>query len=745
MKILPIQSFSNYSDNKQISTHKNLQTSPILKTQCNNINFNGIFDVFKKSEKKYYSKQEVLEKLKEIEGINYQIQQIVLYVTENFQKCFLFKKYCKYMVDKIVELSKDGFKIEDLFYYGQGHNTVQQFDAYVKRIKELQDMDYPKNYVKFFLKDESIDKEQAQLLLEVRQKGYEKRDILSYPSYQVEDDEIDGLFLEYPGLVLNTIKVLGKDSFISTFSEKYDNVKNNIANIGHISNTHPLYQNLLELTNPIESDAYIKNQELIKELKSRFNKTNDKTALIKEINDLTNKNKNLVAKSIKDPMDKIKIAHIFNVADEMPQQLKFILRHCSVKTKKNKLELANALDNVIKTDKQGKVCKQLNFKKNKYLTNLFVADFYFWDNFLTTLEVINKLPKDNVETIFYKLPLNKDTKAQFEKLGIDFDKWVKFNPNSKIQKEIRLNNSNRKQNVIKNLEEDLSTIYDNFIASINNRDNFFDALAHKGYTLKEQKVAGYDENGFLDENKTVLKLYKNNHPVEFDELPLLFSTIKNFMKNDFLWNTKSNNPNIENAKNTAKNHILNMRFKEMRLANQKLDDEPLQITVQKVDMNNVEHALFLGNHSGCCTAVGFGSNQWTAPNYVMCKMISAIEVLDGKEPIGNTMCYIAEIDGKPSLILDNIELQAKYQYNDEIRDMLIEYAKRMTAEIGNPDMPIYAGPNRHKVDFDNFELINKDFRIIGSTGKGSIYLDFDADGHKIDGTKIFNSELYKLA
>lgn len=745
MKILPIQSFSNYSDNKQISTHKNLQTSPILKTQCNNINFNGIFDVFKKSEKKYYSKQEVLEKLKEIEGINYQIQHIVLYVTEKFEKEFLFKKYYKYMVDKIVELSKEGFIIEDLFSYAQGHNTLQQFDAYVKRIEELKDIDYPKYYAKPFLNDESINKEQAQLLLEVRQKGYEKRDILSYPSYQIEDDELDDLFLSEPRLVLNTIKLLGKDGFISSFSEKYDNVENNIANIGHISNTHPLYQNLLELTNPIESDAYIKNQELIKELKSKFNKTNDKTALIKEINDLTNKNKNLVAKSIKDPMDKIKVAHIFYVADEMLQQLKFILRHCNIRTKKNKLELANVLDNVIKTDNQGKVCKQLNFKKNKYLTKLFVANGDFWENYQTMLEAINQLPKDNVETVFSKLQLNKDTKTQFEKSGVNFDKWVKFDQNSKIQKEIRLDNSNRKQNVIKNLEEDLSMICYNFVDFVDTQDNFFNTLAQKGYILKEQKIASYDENGFLGENKTALKLYKDNHPVEFDELPLLFSTIKNFIKNDSLWNTKSNNPNIEKAKSTVKNHILNMRFKEMRLANQKLDDEPLQITVQKVDMNNVEHALFLGNHSGCCTAVGFGSNQWTAPNYVMCKMISAIEVLDGKEPIGNTMCYIAEIDGKPSLILDNIELQAKYQYNDEIRDMLIEYAKKMTAEIGNPDMPIYAGPNRHKVDFDNFELINKDFRIIGSTGKGSIYLDFDANGHEIDGTEFFNSKLYKIS
>ena len=133
------------------------------------------------------------------------------------------------LTQAIVELSKDGFKIEDLFYYGQEHKTLQQFDTYVKRIDELNDIDYPKYYVKPFLNEESINKEQAQLLLDVRQKEYEKRDILSYPSYQIEDDELDDLFLSEPCLVLNTIKLLGKDSFISTFSEKYDNVENNIA------------------------------------------------------------------------------------------------------------------------------------------------------------------------------------------------------------------------------------------------------------------------------------------------------------------------------------------------------------------------------------------------------------------------------------------------------------------------------------------------------------------------------------
>ena len=750
MRILPIQyTFTNNTNNKTQKHHT--ETTRLEFNQSISFgNKSKFFEIFH-NDSKSVSKNGALKLLEGLSGIENPIKKrltesTILCATQKFGGFAFKERYYKNMIEKIVGLSKLGFKIEDLLNTNtyKGSFTTLTFKTLMKKFDMLSKLDYPKSFMQYFIRDDLKDENDAKLLLEMREKGFEKRNALSYPYYEIEDDEISDLFLAKPRQVLNTIKLLGKDGFVSTFNEKYDNVQNNIVNIGQISETHPLYQSLLELTNPTESDKYLENQELIQKLKSQFNKTKDKSALIKEINDLTNKNKNLIAKSIKDPMDKAKVAHIFNVVDDSPQQLKYILRNCNQSNKKSKLELANILDRLIRTDENGKVCKQLNFKKNKYLTKLFVTDGDFWECYREMLNSINKYQNSSIEETFNNFPLNKNTKSQFTKLGIDYDKWVKFNPNSKIQKEIRLDNSNRKQNVIKNLEEDLSMIYYNFVDFVDTQDKFFNTLAQKGYILKEQKVAGYDENGFLDENKTVLKLYKNNHPVEFDELPLLFSTIKNFMKNDFLWNTKSNNPNIENAKNTAKNHILNMRFKEMRFANQKLDDEPLQITVQKVDMNSVEHALFLGNHSACCTAVGSGCNQWTAPNYIMCKMISAIEVLDGKEPIGNTMCYIAEVDGKPSLILDNIELQAKYQYNNEIRDMLIEYAKQMTAAIGQPDMPIYAGPNRHKVDFDNFELINKDFRIIGSTGKDSIYLDFDADEHEIDGTEIFNSELYKL-
>lgn len=125
-------------------------------------------------------------------------------------------------------------------------------------------------------------------------------------------------------------------------------------------------------------------------------------------------------------------------------------------------------------------------------------------------------------------------------------------------------------------------------------------------------------------------------------------------------------------------------------------------------------------------------------------MMSAIEVLDGKNPIGNTMCYIADIDGKPSLILDNIELKQKYQYSDDIMDAISECAQKIAKDIGKPDMPIFAGPNRHKMNMNKYELQTKYLRVLGDTEGNNVYLDFDTDAHAIDGTEIFESALYRI-
>ena len=128
----------------------------------------------------------------------------------------------------------------------------------------------------------------------------------------------------------------------------------------------------------------------------------------------------------------------------------------------------------------------------------------------------------------------------------------------------------------------------------------------------------------------------------------------------------------------------------------------------------------------------------------MNKCIGAIELTDKGAFVGNTMTYIAYVDGKPALVLDNIELKTKYHNNDKIRDTFVDYAKKLCEEIGQPDLPIYAGPNRHKLNMEVYPKATHNLKIIGNTGEDEIYLDYMTDGKTIDGTDTDEVVLYKM-
>jgi hypothetical protein len=214
--------------------------------------------------------------------------------------------------------------------------------------------------------------------------------------------------------------------------------------------------------------------------------------------------------------------------------------------------------------------------------------------------------------------------------------------------------------------------------------------------------------------------------------------------NDFWGTTYTADPQINSFRETMYNHLTKDRDSQIKVARDLKEDKVVSLEIRKTDMNNVSHSLFLGNHGSCCTAVGSGCNQFSAPTYIKNKMISAIEVVDGENFVGNTMCYIAIVDGKPSLILDNIELKADYHNNNSIRDAIIEYAKKLCAEIGQPDMPIYAGPYRHKLDMEIYDFSMHKMQIIGNTGDDEIYLDFITRGREVTGNEVDDVKLYKI-
>lgn len=494
----------------------------------------------------------------------------------------------------------------------------------------------------------------------------------------------------------------------------------------------------------------------IKELTNKIQKFY-KNANLKDIIENINKNQKLVSEydngKISDPNEIIK--HIRTIASihcyfEQEDTLKYI-KMMSQKDVKSKKELTNFIHNKIfeKMDIEytDTLAKYLDFSKSKYLSNLIQEDDdNFWDSFTWLCNALDDEYAKSAKEILDNVESNIGTKKIFKSLGIDYDKWTTVDQNSYVKVEVVTDLEKAKQSTIKNLEEDLnSDLWEKL--PIEESEKIFTAIKNAGFEFKENTEAVYDAYGYETGTQIIKRLYKDNKPIEFEDTIEVITAIKSVMNKSNFWNysldeTEERTPQ-DVAKGTLLTHILKMRAKEFENATTMIDNELITLEVHKTDMNNVPHALFLGNHAGCCTAIGSGCNSWSAPEYIINKCISSIEVMDGKNFVGNTMCFIAEIDGELSLVLDNIELNTKYQYNEKIRDAIIEYAKKLCNEIGRPDLKIYAGPNRHKVNLDKYELKEHKMHIKGYSSS-EVLID-SIDAIKISPNRVPDKvNLYKI-
>lgn len=677
------------------------------------------------------------------------------------------------------KLIKDAFKHRNSFF--KDTMPVEQKNKCCQKMIELNEKGITQNYI-FQILNADFNDEQIEKLADIRSEAIKRRDILSGAGIELSDKNIDEVFLKSPEMTLNTLNTVGKDTLLYSFSQKIDNVENYIETIGALSlDNNPDYEQLVLITNPSHSKRFRFIEIEIADLKHKLKismSSQDKETLINQINSKTKEKNDLIKNAIKDPKDKLETASIFaaiteaeSTASEDNNDTDFIFENennenTSIRNRKHSASVKEILPYMNpKTEEQKKeynqqlnkmlyaafemetpddtITEMLDFKTGKYIPTLFNTDEDFKDNFAALVQILEESTNTDTLEIFNQLPQNQATKNQFKKLGLNYDRWVKYNPDSYIKVIIQTDIEKQQQSAIKNLEADFN---DELFKRLpeTEKQQLFDALNKEGYKAVEKEEAIYEGEGFYNGTKKVLRLYKNDTPIVFEDMDKIIKILKNELNIKDFWNKKHDDKNINNAKETIKNHILKMRYKEVKNASEKKADKAINLQIQKADMNDISHALFLGNDSSCCTAVGTGINMWTAPNYIKNKLISCIEVKDGDNYAGNTMCFIAKINGKASLVLDNIELKPKYQFNDKIRDAIIEYAAKLTQELGKPDMPIYTGANRHKVNLNSFPMNSETFSIIGSTGDDEIYLDFDSDPHQIDEENEFTCELYRI-
>ena len=146
---------------------------------------------------------------------------------------------------------------------------------------------------------------------------------------------------------------------------------------------------------------------------------------------------------------------------------------------------------------------------------------------------------------------------------------------------------------------------------------------------------------------------------------------------------------------------------------------------------NPNEDLFIGNKTNCCTAIGEGSNAAATPAYLLNHSFNVVELFDeNNNAVGMSRIFMAQIDNKPALIMDNIEINQnfnKYLDNnerDKIRDEFFKYINKFAKKVtGDDDTQVYFSTKYAKFKTDDLASENKIMKFIGEVSQEKIYIN----------------------
>jgi len=156
-----------------------------------------------------------------------------------------------------------------------------------------------------------------------------------------------------------------------------------------------------------------------------------------------------------------------------------------------------------------------------------------------------------------------------------------------------------------------------------------------------------------------------------------------------------------------------------------------QMTIKMWDRNPFED-LFIGNKTSCCTAIVTGCNGNATPSYLMNTAFNVVELIDDLgNVIGMSRIFMAEIDGKPSVVMDNIELNAAYKEartteaeKIKIRNAFFEYINKFAQGVtGDDNTQVYFSMSYLNVPSDDLHMVSLPADFIGGFSDEAIYIN----------------------
>lgn len=171
--------------------------------------------------------------------------------------------------------------------------------------------------------------------------------------------------------------------------------------------------------------------------------------------------------------------------------------------------------------------------------------------------------------------------------------------------------------------------------------------------------------------------------------------------------------------------------------NPSVDDVKLNVAGKDMSIRlwdrNPQEDLFMGNKTTCCTAIGTGGNAAATPLYLLNTSYNVAMLHDAKgNVVGMSRVFMTNIDGKPSLTMDNIELNNTYikgmsaEERTQIRDGFFEYMNRYAAKItgdNNSQVYFYSGDIGDRFPTNDLEPTKKTVDFIGDFSDEQVYIN----------------------
>lgn len=610
--------------------------------------------------------------------------------------------------------------------------------------------------------------------------AFDKKDLLCSNSTPNENSILQKFSIRGREII-DTINLIGLENFVHSFTYKTDGVTNFAIKMSQLKRklSPESHEKLLLKINPKNSKRYKRLQVQIKKLKAGYNniKNSDTPEALKDLQNrianLTTKSKDILNGAEKlDPqsvLDKVKVLSALLEYDdkELPNAIK-LLKTKTPQNEKAWLDMINYyIFDVIGFKYNAELSKRLNLSQSKFISEILTSNIIFKSNFASFLEFLYKFLQNSNQESFDKLYQNMVTKAIFQKNGISYKNWCNFDKNSNEKFNYTFSEVGELQHIQNDLEGTLMYMLEVFPPKIS--EYVLEKIKQEiGVELKPANMVADENLNALNISFDVV-LCKDDKSLSLNELKKSLKIIKQIFDEDNLEqldkiletqisencdgsqinSTQAHDefPKIyinSDSFNTF-NNLIQKCYQKTKNVEALKSKNNIELVTRKVDMNDIKHSLFLGNHAHCCTAVGnVGVHQGSAPLYIKNKMFSAIELIANGESVGNSMCFVAKVDDKLALVLDNIELKAEYRYNNLIRDLIISYAKKISNELGIPFGKVYIGGEREKINLNQFVLKRHNIQILGNTSEDLVYIDIFSRRVRVKEDEIMSANLYEI-